>query len=183
MIEVEVKLPIGNPEEVKRKLQNLGFMAGSIEKETDTYFDNAAEEIRRGGQALRVRECRNLLTGETTAQINYKGQKLDQISMTRKELETEVSEADTIRQILQAIGFHIADPVVSKIRMIYPKAPVTACLDQVENLGDFLELEILADSQSQYEAAMNQIRQILGQLGYRVEDTIRKSYLSMLQGK
>lgn len=183
MIEVEIKLPIDNMEMIEKKLLETGFKASGREKETDTYFDNAAGEIRGQGQALRVRECVNLITGETTAQVNFKGQKLDHISMTRTELETGIEQAETVRRIFESVGFHTARPVVTKIRTTYRKTPLLACLDQVEHLGDFLELEILVDTDAGYEAAMNQIGTVLKTLGYSMKDTTRKSYLSMLQEK
>lgn len=183
MIEAEIKLPLENRENIEEKLLNMGFVPGCRERETDTYFDNAAGEIRGQGQALRVRECVDLTTGKTRAQVNFKGQKLDQISMTRKELESEIESPETVRQLFLSIGFHIAEPVVTKLRTAYHRGPLTACLDQVEHLGDFLELEILLDGDAEYEAAMEQIAKVLSSLGYSMKDTARTSYLTMLQTK
>lgn len=183
MIEVEIKLPVNNRKEIKEKLLHMGFALESREKETDTYFDSLSGEIRAQGQALRVRECVDLMTGTTRAQINFKDRKTDQVSMTRTELETEIEQADTVRQILHSIGFHAVDPVVSKIRDTYQKSSISACLDQVKDLGDFLELEILIDTDTQYENALRQIKEVLGMLGCSMNDTTRTSYLSMLQNK
>lgn len=183
MIEVEIKLPINNRKEIKEKLLSIGFVLESREKETDTYFDNLSGEIRTRGQALRVREYVDLITGTAKAQINFKDRKIDQVSMTRTELETEIGQASTIHQILNSIGFHEVCPVVSKIRTTYRKASLSACLDQVENLGDFLELEILVYTDVQYENALHKIEEVLGMLGCSINDTTRTSYLSMLQNK
>jgi len=181
MIEIEIKLPVNNSREVEEKLLRMGFTKGNMEKETDTYFDNASGEIRGTDRALRVRECMDLTTKQITAQINFKGEKLDQISMTRTELESEIEQPQIVCRILQAIGFHITDPVVTKIRRAYRRGSLLACLDQVEHLGDFLELEILADSDTEYEHAMAQIEDVLNMLGYSMKDTTRTSYLTMLQ--
>ena len=63
------------------------------------------------------------------------------------------------------------------------KESVTACLDNVRGLGKFLELEILTDSEEKKESALGQIEKILNGLGYQISDTVRISYLSMLQNR
>ena len=59
---------------------------------------------------------------------------------------------------------------------------ITACLDQVDDLGDFLELEIIVQQESEREPALNKIIALLHELGYAPDEIIRTSYLSMLQG-
>lgn len=63
------------------------------------------------------------------------------------------------------------------------KDSVTACLDDVHDLGTFLELEILAESEEKKDTALGQIESILNGLGYQISDTVQTSYLSMLQRK
>ena len=52
-------------------------------------------------------------------------------------------------------------------------------VDNVKGLGDYLELEILADEEAQREEALEKLERILNQLGYCMQDTTRTSYLSM----
>lgn len=183
MIEVEVKLPIPDPEGVKNRILEEGFKEQRFIEERDTYFDNARGDIRANGEALRVRETKDCRTGKKQAQINYKGKKLDTQTMTRRELETGVEDGAVCREILQAIGYSPAEPEVIKIRTMLQKDSVTACLDNVRGLGDFLELEILVEREEKKDAALGQIKDILNSLGYQVSDTVQTSYLSMLQRK
>ena len=60
---------------------------------------------------------------------------------------------------------------------------MTACVDQVESLGSFLELEILVDSPEQKESALQSIEALLLDMGSSLKETTRKSYLSMLLSK
>ena len=60
---------------------------------------------------------------------------------------------------------------------------MTACVDQVESLGSFLELEILVDSPGQKESALQSIEALLLDMGSSLKETTRKSYLSMLLSK
>ena len=181
MIEVEVKLPVEDLNEIKRKLVKIGFEESSFIEERDTYFDNQQGDIRANDEALRVRETKDHRTGKIRAQINFKGKRLDAGTMTREELETGVENGEISRKILQAIGYITVAPEVIKERIMLRRESVTACLDNVRGLGEFLELEILADSKKQKDAALGQIENILNNLGYQISDTVRTAYLSMLQ--
>ena len=180
MIEVEVKLPVADLNEIKRRLLKSGFKEISFIEERDTYFDNQQGDIKANDEALRVRETKDHGTGKIRAQINFKGKKLDTSTMTREELETGVEDGEISRRILRAIGYVQAAPEVVKDRTMLQKEDVTACLDEVHGLGEFLELEILADSEEQKDAALGRIENILNGLGYKISDTVRTSYLSML---
>lgn len=181
MIEVEIKLPIADLDTIKRKLLKMGFKETAVIEERDTYFDNRQGDIRANGETLRVRETKDYLTGESRAQINFKGKKLDTCTMTREELETGVEDGEICRNILQVIGYAPADPEVFKDRTMMQKESITACLDNVRGLGGFLELEILADSEEEKDVALKRIENILNSLEYQISDTVRMSYLSMLQ--
>lgn len=187
MIEVEIKLPLrrqDNTEEAGRiaeVLCGMGFRKTARFRQRDTYFDNAAGEIRGGGKALRIRETEDLMKGVVTAELNFKGPRMDQVSMTRQELETEVGQAETGRRILAALGFSPVLPEVVKERTEYRLEEITAALDRVEGLGDFLELEILADEETESGKVLQKLEELLGELGYQMGDTVTRSYLSMLQ--
>ena len=161
----------------------MGFTESCFLQERDTYFDNAHGDIRANGEALRVRETKDMAAGWSRAQINFKGKKLDRQTMTRKELETGVENGEICRSILQAIGYAPAEPEVIKDRTMLKKGRITACLDDVHGLGTFLEVEILVERDEEKEDALRQIERILNEIGYQISDTVQTSYLSMLQKK
>ena len=68
------------------------------------------------------------------------------------------------------------------MRKHFQKDEITACVDSVKNLGDFLELEWIVSEEKEREAALGELEKILKMLGYSMTDTTRKSYLSMLTG-
>ena len=187
MIEVEIKLPLRRQEKTEETgriaevLCSMGFRKAARFRQRDTYFDNETGEIRRGGKALRIRETEDLIRGVVTAELNFKGPRMDQVSMTRQELETEVGQAETGRRILAALGFSPVLPEVVKERTEYRREEITAALDRVEDLGDFLELEILADEETENGKVLQKLEELLGELGYQMGDTVTRSYLSMLQ--
>ena len=208
MIEVEIKLPANNLQEIKGILLQNGFVEEHHVREHDIYF-YGERQIKARGEALRIREITDFISGKVLAQINFKGQKMDQQTMTRQELETELASAKIGVQLLSAIGFYPVAPEVIKDRQTLVCGDMTACLDQVTGLGEFLELEILVaeyedkspiapllngeantsdESVRKEEAflrqqAMERIEATLQMLGYAVTDTVTTSYLSMLQKK
>ena len=88
-VEVEIKLKIEDPEQLIEKLEGLGFIKGEQLLESDTYFTSENHDFVKLGEALRVRQIRNVDTDEISAVITYKGKKLDDCSMAREELELE----------------------------------------------------------------------------------------------
>lgn len=90
--------------------------------------------------------------------------------MTRQELETEVGDAKTARKILESIGFQPVIPV-EKQRQYFHRENITACSDNIKDLGDYLELEILTDSEENRTVALQKIEDTLKQLGYSMQET------------
>lgn len=182
MIEVEIKLPLYKRSMTERSLRECGFEAGHLVKESDFYFTSDFHDFMKTDEALRIRTCDDLTTRQSVSFLTYKGQKLDNVSMTRKELETEIKDADTGRQILISLGYKKLYPV-TKLRQYYHRGNVTACVDQVEGLGAFLELEILTDAPEKREEALRVLEDILSDLGSSLKETTTRSYLSMLLAK
>lgn len=181
MIECEIKLKIKNPEEIRSKLLSLGFTESDQLTETDTYFDNNNGDIRSNDNALRVRETINHTDNHKYCQINYKGKKLDDKTMSRPEYEVEVSSAEDMAKILSFLGYYPVSVQVKKKRTTLRDASLTACIDYVEGLGDFLELEAIVANEVQKDSELNRINGILAKLGYSLADTTTTSYLSALQ--
>lgn len=181
MIEVEVKLKIAEKDKVKRFLLEQGFTLHHFVKEEDRYFDNTSGAIRTSGQAMRIRRVTDMETGETFAQINFKGTKMDDRIMTREEQETEIADADSVEKILNHLGFYAVEQKVVKYRQQYCRKEMHACLDSVEGLGEFLELEILAERVEEKDKALDKIDWIISGLGDLVIEEMNISYLSQLQ--
>jgi len=98
--------------------------------------------------------------------------------MTRKETEFTIPSFIEGESLLNGLGYFAAGRV-EKERTHYAKDNITCCLDTVTNLGEFLEIEIIA-GEEEYDLAICKINDLLNKLGLRMEDTIRHSYLSML---
>lgn len=179
MIEVEIKIQTDLDTARKRLIEN-GFEYDDHVRESDTYYDNVEENIRRNDTALRIRMIDFLDSDHSRSYITFKGNRCDDISMTRPEYESLIESPDDVMMILMALGYKPVEPKVIKERTLYVNGSISACLDRVEGLGDFLELEIITGKESKDEA-LTKLWKMLDILGYKREDTSTISYLSMLQ--
>ncbi len=189
MIEVEIKLKINNKAEIEDALIEHGFKKATTSKEIDQYFNGARRDLRDTDEALRIRKTTRddgtciIADGSPDDELitlTYKGPKLDDVSMSRKEVQVNVSDYDGMVETLTALGYK---PVmtVSKTRVEYYSEEMCACLDEVEGLGSFIELEIIVDSEADRQGALDKIENELVALGYSMADTTTTSYLSMLE--
>ena len=179
MIEVEIKIR-ADLENARQRLIINGFEKDEYLKESDTYYDNAAGDIRRNDTALRIRTVEYPDSCSSRSYITFKGNRFDNVSMTRPEYESSIEQPDEIKHILESLGYEPVKPAVIKERTMYVKGSLSACLDRVEGLGEFLELEIITDTKNR-DTALNHLWEELETLGYEKDATTTVSYLTMLQ--
>ena len=178
MTEVELKAALTAElmAALPERLAGLGFVPDEDVRERDLYFNAPHRDFRETDEALRLRTVSG---SRQETVITYKGAKTDHRSNTRLEYETALGEGETARAILLALGF---SPVltVSKHRRTFRRGDVTACLDQVEGLGSFLELEHLLQDESGRDSAVDELLALLGRLGVERQSLERRSYLELL---
>ncbi|MBW6470839.1 MAG: class IV adenylate cyclase [Methanosarcinaceae archaeon] len=171
MIEIEVKARADH-EWIKDLLKVLGARAIGVEHHCDTYYNAPHRDFSITDEALRIR----IVNGR--AVLTYKGKKLDAVSKTREEFETGV-DAVIMRSILLSLGF-VESGVVKKTRAVFEMEDLTICLDSVDGLGDFIEVETMVQSKSDVDEHRARVFGFLERLGVGQEDSIRVSYLEML---
>lgn len=137
MYEIEVKAYCPDTETFIHRLSNMGGVKKAELAQTDIYFNHPQRDFRQTDEAFRIR------TVNGHSSLTYKGPKLSSEAKTRMEYETTVGDFDTIRHIIQALGF-VAGGVVKKTRLEYSLHEVTVCVDSVAGLGNFVEFEKIA---------------------------------------
>jgi adenylate cyclase class 2 len=181
MLEVEMKFAIECWASLEPRIRALGGVLHETRQEVDGYFNAPDRDYAQTDEALRLRQIgsRNVLT--------YKGPKLDGATKTRKEIEVPLADGEnvarTMRDLLQAIGYSFVR-IVRKQRAIYQMEsqglPLEICLDEVEGLGSFLELEIVAPPE-RADAARTVLHNVAQALG--LSHSERRSYLELLLSK
>ena len=179
--EVEQKFRIGNQwENVVARLLELGATEIGDVQQADHYFNHPVRDFATTDEALRIRSVgdQNWLT--------WKGPKIDQKTKTRREIETALGDgsktADEITEVLTILGFHSV-AVVRKVRKLLKIArngwEFEVALDRVDDVGEFLEVELLADHDG-LDAAQQALRALCDEIGLLETSIERKSYLGML---
>lgn len=174
MIEVEVKVRADHSK-IRPVLIEMGASKIGVEEQSDIYFAAPYRDFAKTDEALRIRS----LGGQ--AVLTYKGPKLDKVSKTRIEIETPV-DGTAAAKIFHALGFMEAGAVLKK-REIFRVGEIIVCLDTVEGLGEFLEVEIDVPDEKDLESSRVKLFEFLSKFGMNERDSIRISYLEMVLEK
>jgi len=184
--EVEQKFPVDDLAAVEAKLRAGGAEIGPPVVEVDRYFNHPARDFAQTDEAVRIRR-----KGEKHL-ITYKGPKIDATTKTRREIELPLGgkplggaegTVEAWSELLGALGFR----VVAEVRKTRRRAEVVhegrtaeATLDQVDDLGDFVELELVAE-QDGLDAARACLASLAESLG--LKRSVRRSYLELLMAR
>jgi adenylate cyclase class 2 len=174
MIEVEVKVKADHSK-IRPLLLEIGASKIGVEEQSDIYFAAPYRDFAKTDEALRIRS----LGGQSV--LTYKGPKLDKVSKTRVEIETPV-DGTAAAKIFHSLGF-IEAGAVRKKREIFRAGELTVCLDAVEGLGEFLEVEIDVADNEDLASSRAKLFDFLYKFGLNEKDSIRTSYLEMLLEK
>ncbi|MBU0762321.1 MAG: class IV adenylate cyclase [Candidatus Altiarchaeota archaeon] len=159
-LEIELKAPCKNS---RAKIEKIGAKYLKKEIQEDVYFMHPCRDFKQTDEAFRIRKSDKLY-------LTYKGPKHPGDLKTREELEFEVTEK--IFPLLERLGFKKAF-TIKKERHIYELDGLTICCDQVEGIGEYVEIE----SKNQENA--DKIHDIASKLGVLANSTT-KSYSELL---
>lgn len=179
--EVEVKFPVTSSEELLSRLAVLNVNWVALVHERDIYFQHPCRDFGQTDEALRLRQ-----TGDD-AFVTYKGPKTDPATKTRLEIDIPLAGSATAlpkwQELFRQLGFQpVAEVVKSRRRgfVDWRGKKVQVCVDQVEGLGCFLELELSA-SNGEIQAARELVLSLAERLGFGRSE--RRSYLELLLEK
>jgi len=164
MLEVEIKVKV-NLRQIKEKLEELKTTFVKEVQQEDTYFKHPCWNFKDRDEALRVREEENIFF------LTFKGSRLTKKIKVRKETQSQVEPE--IFELLKELGFSELSKV-RKRRRFYQWKNLKVCLDKVEELGDFLEIE----GKSWEDKSL--IRELIKKLHIKEESLLTVSYLELL---
>lgn len=183
--EVEQKFRLNDPAAVNAIINRVTELGGKwqpAEEHADTYYAHPCRDFSETDEALRIRS-RTGATGELHF-VTYKGPKINQETKTRRELELPLASPEfgpgQLAELWQALGF----TPVATVRKSRRKANLSSGdwsfsidLDEVVNVGSFVELDTSAD-ESQVAAAQAALHDLATRL--ELTEVVRNSYLGML---
>ena len=147
MLEVELKYAVDSFVDIRTKLRQRNSEHITDSRQEDEYFNHPALDFAKRDLALRIRQVGD------ECWLTYKGPNTDQASgqraKIRKELELKldgVESARKLRDIFLACGFQPVAKVAKRRevhKLVMADASVEVCLDEVDGVGSFVEIELL----------------------------------------
>lgn len=176
--EVELKFPVPDMQSLADKLATLKAAVLPPQEEVDVYFAHPSRDFVQTDEALRLRR-----KGDTNY-ITYKGPKIDATTKTRREIELPLAPGSgsiaSWTALLEAVGFVPVAEVCKSRRKAFVEwqdRRIEASLDEVRQVGTFVELELMAEADGIESAkiCINSLAQAL-----ELSGSERRSYLELL---
>ncbi len=179
-LEVEAKAAASDLLAVEAKLTALGAVLEANKVERDEYWAHPSRDFGETDEALRLRvTTADDGGGWTKADLTFKGAKVDALTKARPEetVTVAVDERDSLRKILKGLGFRPFAEVI-KERREFVLEGASICLDRVEGVGNYVEVEVISD---ELESARAKVLGIFKRLN--LDPSERRSYLELLLTK
>src|SRR6516164_7680816 len=165
MLEIEQKFALADFDRLERRLAEWGARPGDAHEEADHYFNAPDRDFARTDEAFRLR-CIGAHN-----RVTYKGPKQGGPTKRRTEIEIALEPgpqaAESFCRLVQHLGYR-PTAVVKKHRACYDFErggfALQACCDEVESLGRFVEIEIVAEP-AQRQRAQEILVAVVADLG------------------
>jgi adenylate cyclase class 2 len=184
--EVEVKIAINNYDDMEKRILEVGAKKINREVQIDSYYGHPCKSFQDTDEALRVRyrqpiEGEKLDSSRGLVELTYKGPKVDSTTKTRIEASVTLDNAAEMTSILENLGFKPVATVTKK-RQFFDLPSITLSIDDVEDVGLFMELESIAEAKDVDQAKEN-IFTLMKKMGLDPSQSIRESYLWMYMNR
>jgi adenylate cyclase class 2 len=178
MVEVELKFPVSSLKEIRQKIHLLGAVFDGVSVQTDEYFNDPKRNYAELDLAVRIRQS------DEKFWLTFKGPNLDPEAKIRKEIEMPLKDsvaAEQMQGVLVGMGLVSVAKVIKRREEFIGRADLSSvhfCLDEVTEVGGFIELESVVPTQKDVEPAKLRLFTLANQLG--LFGSTRRSYLEML---
>lgn len=182
--EVEVKLPITSMESMEETILQVGGVKLNSETQFDIYFDHPCRSFSVTDESIRLRHRTPLGdsslsdSGYAPIELTYKGPKVDEKTKTRIEYTADLGDIEPITAILESTGFKRVT-TITKRRMFFDIDGITASIDDIDGIGQFIELELIAEGKDGMNTARERILSLLKTMGLDEDSMVRDSYLEL----
>jgi adenylate cyclase class 2 len=155
-MEIEVKAKVEDLEEVKRKLIELGAEFTHSNQQDDSFFKPKGREMEDQGPGSRIIRIRKQ---EDRSFLTMK--EMTDTSGVWGEHETEIGNPEETRDMLMKMDYsHLFD--LNKVRENGKFDGMNLCLDDIKQLGKYLEVEIIGENHQEAKAKILELFQKIG---------------------
>ena len=193
MYEIELKAHVEDRQALIKKLESFAYFSGAVEKD-DTYYGKTVE-----GRQIQVRIRKETpftpkeldlpevsIDSQKTVIFTYKKKELldkdGKAIEVNDEQECTLDEAAPLESFLKDVGFK-TDIVKHKVVLDWQYNDVLFELCKVPPLGDFIEIEIMSNSNDpkQVENTNKKLLAMLAKCGISEDKIEKRYYTQMLQ--
>ncbi len=180
-IEIEIKLPLKNPEDVKRFLNKNAKLVSKDVFQKDTYFVPIQRDfldVKFPFEWLRLRESQKGFF------VNYKHFYPENARKTDycDEFESKVGNVEAMKKIFHSLDMKEA-VVVEKVRSTWMLDDTEIVIDDVRNLGSYIELETTSHFENPKDGK-RYLHKVLEKLNAKVgEEDLRGYPFRILENK
>ena len=175
MREIEIKLRVENLEELEEKLKAKGLVISKEVFQHDVVYSRASDSFtdrsKEGHTVIRIRR-----QGDVSI-LTLKYQKSGELDCL--EYESEVKNPEEVNEMLRVLGW-TPEIEVKKLRKKGKLGEYEICLDKVEGLGTFVELEKMAADDIDPEPVREELFKVLESFGLSRENNMIHGYDTQL---
>ena len=136
-MEIEIKAICHDLGKVKEIILSLGAIEDKRKHQIDEYYNHPNKDLRKTNEYIRLR----YISGGINCTFAYHINIDDGVN---KEFEVNVDDLKVFKQILDNLGFKLLG-VIDKKRETYKLDDFKITLDEVKNIGNFIEIEVEGD--------------------------------------
>ena len=177
MNEIEVKAKLKNKEKVLENLKSMGAQFGDTKYQKDTAFwpndlKNTEKLHPLGRNFMRIREQEK--GGIKKVIFTLKQPQTNQTDCIEHEIEINEKDIPELKSIILMLGYY-EYVTIEKNRTTAKLKDVEICIDDVTNLGSYIELEKFAPA-DQAEIIQKELYSMLESFGITKEDFVYDGY-------
>ena len=172
MREIEVKARLKNIPDLLVKAKQLGIIFDPPISQYDSIYESTIPKSDPSWNIFRIRK-----QGEKTIlTMKYKASTRPRDNHER---ETIVDNADEVAAMLNRVGYTLSVKI-NKNRRIAKYKDMEICIDEVDGLGSFIEIEKLASDDADVDEIQNYLWILLVKLGITPKDRVYKGYNTLM---
>ncbi len=163
---IEIKASIRNPATLRARVVALAQGEPEVLRQEDTFFHTSTGRLK-----LRV-------FGDGKAELIYYEREDDQGPTSSKYVRIAVDDPRELKDRLSAtLGIR---GVVRKDRECFLVENTRIHIDEVQDLGSFLELEVMLEPEQSAEAGRGRATELMQLLGVDADDLVSGAYIDLL---
>lgn len=161
---------------IEAKLPAMGFKRVATENAKDIYFCDKHGHLKARKIVVRIREENGVITLDTKMPLNAERNKSERIEKNYSFSGAGVAE---ITELLTTLNLEVVCTVI-KERMPWETykddSRLRVCIDKVETLGTFVEIEVAAAMGTCADDAHKLLNEVLEKLGQHLGEQVTDSY-------